>query len=172
MHSAIVYLPVLLLCVFVSRRAIRFEQRQVTLTSENVVCVYVCTCACVCVCVCVCVVCVCMCVCVLCACVCVCCVRVCVCVVCIVTTAMCFSLHVQYDLILKNTAKLMTNFARKKWEVQRSSVGVKSNFSVFCQKPWTIVHGLIFRSPKKVWRKVCHPKVIEKRNLMALVSVA
>ena len=29
-----------------------------------------------------------------------------------------------------------------------------------------------FRSPKNVLRKVCHPKVNEKRNLMALVSVA
>ena len=34
-----------------------------------------------------------------------------------------------------------------------------------------IVHGLIFGSPKKVLRNVCHPKG-EKKNLMALVSVA
>ena len=29
-----------------------------------------------------------------------------------------------------------------------------------------------FWSPKKVLRRVCHPKELEKRNLMALVSVA
>ena len=47
----------------------------------------------------------------------------------------------------------------------------KSKFSDFGQKPWTIVHGLIFGSRKKVVRKVCHSKGNEKRNLMALVSV-
>ena len=41
--------------------------------------------------------------------------------------------------------------------------------SVSGQKPWTIVHGFNFRSPKKVLRKVCHSIVNEKRNLMALV---
>ena len=35
-----------------------------------------------------------------------------------------------------------------------------------------VAHGLILASPKTVWRKVCHPKTNEKRNLMALVSVA
>ena len=45
----------------------------------------------------------------------------------------------------------------------------KSNFG---QKPWTIVHGLISASPKKVVRKVYHPIGNEKRNLMALISVA
>ena len=33
--------------------------------------------------------------------------------------------------------------------------------------PW-----VFFGSPKKVLRKVCHPKGNEKRNIMALVSVA
>ena len=47
-----------------------------------------------------------------------------------------------------------------------------SNFSDFGQKPWTITHGLILASPKKVLRKLCHLKENEKRNLMALVSVA
>ena len=36
----------------------------------------------------------------------------------------------------------------------------------------TITHGLIFGSPKKVLKKVCHLQVHKKRNLMALVSVA
>ena len=40
------------------------------------------------------------------------------------------------------------------------------------QKPWTIVHGLIFGSLKKVQRKVCQPEVDNKINVMALVSVA
>ena len=35
-----------------------------------------------------------------------------------------------------------------------------------------ITHGLIFGCPKKVLKKVCHLKGNEKRNLMALVSVA
>ena len=35
-----------------------------------------------------------------------------------------------------------------------------------------IVHGFIFVRRKKVVRKVCHSKGNEKRNLMALVSVA
>ena len=51
-------------------------------------------------------------------------------------------------------------------------VWAKTNISDFGRKPWTIVHGLIFGSPKKVLRKVCHLKGNEKRNLMALVSVA
>ena len=45
-------------------------------------------------------------------------------------------------------------------------------FSDFGQKPWTIVHGVFLASRKKVVRKVYHLKVNEKRNLMALVSVA
>ena len=48
----------------------------------------------------------------------------------------------------------------------------KVKFSDFGQKPWTIVHGFIFRSPKKVLRKVYHSIVNVKRNLMALVSAA
>ena len=48
----------------------------------------------------------------------------------------------------------------------------KSKSSDFGQKPWTIVHGFVFGSPKKVVRKVCHSIVNEKRNLMALVSAA
>ena len=48
----------------------------------------------------------------------------------------------------------------------------KSKFSISGQKPWTIVHGLIFARLKKVLRKVCHSKGNEKINLMALVSVA
>ena len=48
----------------------------------------------------------------------------------------------------------------------------KSKFSDFGQKPWTITHGLIFWSPKKVVRKVYHSKECEKRNLLTLVSVA
>ena len=44
-----------------------------------------------------------------------------------------------------------------------------SKFSVSSEKPWTIVHGLIFVSPKKVLRELCHSKGIEKRSLMALV---
>ena len=35
-----------------------------------------------------------------------------------------------------------------------------------------MVHGFFFWSPKKVLRKVYHLKEKEKRNLMALVSVA
>ena len=35
-----------------------------------------------------------------------------------------------------------------------------------------ITHGLISQSPKKVLRKVYHPKGNKKRNPMALVSVA
>ena len=42
----------------------------------------------------------------------------------------------------------------------------------FWPKPWTIVHGLIFGSPKKVLIKVYHSNGNEKRDLMALVSVA
>ena len=48
----------------------------------------------------------------------------------------------------------------------------KSNFSDFGQKPWTIVHGFIFGSRKKVVRKVYHLKGNGKRNPMTLVSVA
>ena len=48
----------------------------------------------------------------------------------------------------------------------------KSKFSVFGQKPWTIVHGFIFEGPKKVMRKVYQSKGNEKRNLKAIVSVA
>ena len=40
------------------------------------------------------------------------------------------------------------------------------------RKPWTIVHGLILVSPKKVLRKVCYLIENKKRNLMTLVSVA
>ena len=47
-----------------------------------------------------------------------------------------------------------------------------SNFSDFGQKPWTIIHGLIFGSPKKVLRKECHSKESKKGNLLTLVSVA
>ena len=45
-------------------------------------------------------------------------------------------------------------------------------FSDFGKKPWTITHGFGFRSPEKVLRKVYHLNGYEKRNLMALVSVA
>ena len=45
-------------------------------------------------------------------------------------------------------------------------------FQILAKKPWTITHGFVFGSPGKVLRKVCHLKVNEKRNLMALVSVA
>ena len=38
--------------------------------------------------------------------------------------------------------------------------------------PKTMNHGLIFGGPKKVLRKACQLNVHEKRNLMALVSVA
>ena len=48
----------------------------------------------------------------------------------------------------------------------------ESKFSDFGQKPWTITHGLIFVSPKKVLGKVCYLIGNEKRNLMALVSAA
>ena len=48
----------------------------------------------------------------------------------------------------------------------------KVKFSVFGQKPWTIVHGLIFEGPKKVQRKVYQSKGNVNRYLMALVSVA
>ena len=37
---------------------------------------------------------------------------------------------------------------------------------------YIIVHGLIFGGPKKDLRKACQLNVHEKRNLMALVSVA
>ena len=36
----------------------------------------------------------------------------------------------------------------------------------------SITHGLIFGGPKKVLRKACQLNVHEKRNLVALVSVA
>ena len=49
--------------------------------------------------------------------------------------------------------------------------GPKSKFSFFGQKPWTIIRRFDFRSPKKVLIKVCHSKELERRNLMALVSV-
>ena len=45
-------------------------------------------------------------------------------------------------------------------------------FLDFGQKPWSIVHGFVFGSLKKVLRKVWHSIVNEKRNLMALVSAA
>ena len=45
-------------------------------------------------------------------------------------------------------------------------------FSISGQKPWTIVHGFIFGSPKKGLSKIWHSVVNEKRNLMALVSAA
>ena len=44
--------------------------------------------------------------------------------------------------------------------------------SVFGKKPWTITHGFVFVSHKKVVRKVYYRNGCEKRNLMALVSVA
>ena len=47
----------------------------------------------------------------------------------------------------------------------------KSKFSDFGQKPWT-THGFFSGSPKTVLRKVYHLTGNEKRNLMALVSVA
>ena len=47
-----------------------------------------------------------------------------------------------------------------------------SNFSDFGQKPWTIVHALIFGSPKKVWWKVFHLNRYAKGNLMKLISAA
>ena len=46
------------------------------------------------------------------------------------------------------------------------------NFPFSAKNPWTIVHGFIFGSPKKVLRKVCHLNGYNKRNLMALVSAA
>ena len=48
----------------------------------------------------------------------------------------------------------------------------KSKFSDFGKKPWTITHGFVFLSPKKVLRKVYHLIGSEKRNLMTLVSAA
>ena len=48
----------------------------------------------------------------------------------------------------------------------------KSKFSDFGQKPWTITHGFVFGSRKKVLRKVYHLNGYKKRNLMTLVSVA
>ena len=45
-------------------------------------------------------------------------------------------------------------------------------FSFLGQKPWTIVHGFVFGSLKKVLRKVYHLKGHEKRSLMDFVSVA
>ena len=45
---------------------------------------------------------------------------------------------------------------------------------IFIFRPKTMDYSpwFDFRSPKKVWRNLCHPKVIKKINLMALVSVA
>ena len=45
-------------------------------------------------------------------------------------------------------------------------------FSIFGRKPWTIVHGFVFESPKKVLRKVCHSKGNKNKSLTTLVSVA
>ena len=42
----------------------------------------------------------------------------------------------------------------------------------FLTKTMDYNHGLIFGSPKKVVRKVYHPKGNEKRNLTVLVSAA
>ena len=52
------------------------------------------------------------------------------------------------------------------------SIFAKINFSVFRPKTMDYSPWFQFGSPKIVRRKVCHHKVIEKRNLMALVSVA
>ena len=50
---------------------------------------------------------------------------------------------------------------------------LNANFSFSGQKPWTIYSPWFdFWESEKVWRKVYHPKVIENRNLMALVPVA
>ena len=57
-----------------------------------------------------------------------------------------------------------------------SSLGTLSDGILFRQSqnfPFSAkVHGVIFESPKKVVRKVCHSKGNEKRNLLALVSGA
>ena len=42
----------------------------------------------------------------------------------------------------------------------------------FFIKPWTIVHGFIFESSKKVVRKVYRFKENENRSLTTLVSIA
>ena len=49
---------------------------------------------------------------------------------------------------------------------------LKSKFSIFCKKPWTITHGFVFWSPEKYLRKIYHLNGYEKRNLMTLVSAA
>ena len=51
-------------------------------------------------------------------------------------------------------------------------VSFLAKVKIFDFWPKTMVHGLIFGSPKKVRRKVCHPKENTKRNLMVLVSIA
>ena len=51
--------------------------------------------------------------------------------------------------------------------------GQTQNFQILAENHGLyIVHGFIFVDPKKVLRKVYHLNGSEKRNLMALVSVA
>ena len=45
-------------------------------------------------------------------------------------------------------------------------------FFIFRPKTMDYSPWFDFWESEKVWRKVYHPKVIENRNLMALVSVA
>ena len=49
-----------------------------------------------------------------------------------------------------------------------------AELKIFIFRPKTMDYSPWFRfwESEKVRRKVCHPKVIEKRNLMALLSVA
>ena len=53
-----------------------------------------------------------------------------------------------------------------------SSRDALSDGILFHQKPWTIVHGFIFGSPKKVLIIVCHLNRYKERNLMAFISAA
>ena len=69
-------------------------------------------------------------------------------------------------------AKICTILLLLRYSFRWYHILPRSKFSVFDQKPWTIIHGFIFESPKKVLRKVYRFKGNENRSLTVLVSVA